>query len=143
MTKVHRDVIFTIFTKVDHQFYLNCTHFWCTQDLADPLSKWVISSCPAIIGPLHSLHTEANLAVSDFLLLLAEVPVYVLEGVLCELLFRGNVLDKCLDENGVALLMLGGVCGGVEQLDVSVNLLNRALGLMSRTLVLFVTGDLW
>lgn len=129
--KAHRDVILTIFTKVGHQFYLKCTHFWCTQDLADPLSKWVISSCPGIIGLLHSLHTEENLAVSDLLLILAEAPVYVLEGVLCELLFRGNVLDKCLDENGVAFLMLRGVCGGVEQLDVSENLLDRALEPMS------------
>ena len=110
--------------------------------MADPLSKRVISSIPSIIGLLHSLHTAANLAVivNDLLLLLAEVPVYVLEGVLCELLFRGNVLDKCLGENGVALL--GGVCGGVKQMDVSENLLGRALGLMSRPVVLFVTGDL-
>ena len=136
MAKVHRDVILTILTKVGHQ----CTHFWCTQDLADPLSKWVISSIPGIIGLLHSLHTEANLAVNDLLLLLAEVPVYVLEGVLCELLFGGNVLDKCLGENGAALL--GGVCGGVKQMDFSENLLGRALGLMSRPVVLFVTGDL-
>jgi len=52
------------------------------------------------------------------------------------------VLDKCLDENGVDFLMLGGVCGGVGKLEVSENLLERALPLMSRTLALFVTGDL-
>jgi len=92
------------------------------------MSFWILSS-PAFIGLLHSLHTESNLAVSDLLLLLGGILVHVMEGVLFELLFRGNVWDKCLDENGAAFLMLGGVCEGVEKLKVSENLRECALGL--------------
>lgn len=93
------------------------------------MSNRTISSSPAFIGLLHSLHTESNLAVTDLLLLLAGILVHVMEGVLFELLFRGNVWDKCLDENGAAFPMLGGVCGGVGKLKVSENLLERSLGL--------------
>lgn len=82
--------------------------------MVDLLFKWVILFSLVIIGFLYSLYIEVNLVVSDFCLFLVEVFVYVLEGVFCELFFCGNVLDKCLDENGVVLLMLGGVCGGVE-----------------------------
>ena len=96
-----------------HQFYWDCTHVWCTQDLVDPLFKWVISSTPALIGLLHSLHQVSNLAVNDLLLLLAGVPPDLLQGALCELLFRGKVLDRRLEEHGAAFLMSGGVCASI------------------------------
>ena len=118
------------------QFYLACTHFWCTQGLADPVSNWTIKSSPAFIGLLQSLHTESNLAVSNLLLLLAGILVHVI------LLFRGNVWDKCLDENGAAFPMLGGVCGGVGKFLECALGLSRPLAEMwkSTAVMLFPWG---